>query len=219
MQARPQRSRVCEGGRGSNIIITGERALGALHSLYLMSTNTHISDVEVLQKSQSRPWMFGILVDRYQKAFLRKGVKILHSKEAAEDAVQETFLKIYKYAGSFSEKENASFSSWGYKILVNTCTTIASKKAGEMAKVEAMDFSDLDKASFVSEYENIERVSYVGSILRLLPNKFSRLLHLYFFEEKSYEEIALSENISVSSVRSGIHRAKKQLKGLILKIS
>lgn len=183
-----------------------------------MKTKTSHSDAEIIRNSQSQPWMFAILVDRYQKAFLRKSFSILRSHDSAEDAVQETFLKIYKHANRFSEKENAKFSSWAYKILTNICYDIASKKSAYSKHVTEMDFADLDVVSSTDTLRDMERVSLVQSVLSFLPQKFSRLLSLYFFEEKSYEEIAVIEHISLSAVRSGLHRAKKQFKNLAIKM-
>jgi RNA polymerase sigma-70 factor (ECF subfamily) len=162
--------------------------------------------------------MFGILVDRYEVAFLRKGLYMLHSQDLAEDAVQETFLKIYKYAHKFSYRKGASFRSWAYKILTNTCLSLSSRRASDTARVRNLDFADLDTASSTSDYTAKEQVSFVRSVLSRLPRKLSRLLHLYFFEEKSYEEIAVLEQVSLSSVRSGLHRAKKQFKDIAIKM-
>lgn len=185
---------------------------------YNMNTRSIFTDAHILQSSQSYPWMFGILVDRYQKAFLRKSLSVLHSQDVAEDAVQETFLKIYKYAHQFSERENASFRSWAYKILINTCYSHATRLTRFTSHVKVMDSVDLDVSGSVDLLVDKERISLVQSILSRLPSKLSRLLTLYFFEEKSYQEIALMENISLSAVRSGLHRAKKQFKNLSLKM-
>ena len=162
--------------------------------------------------------MFGILVDRYQKAFLRKGLSMLRSQDLAEDAVQETFIKIYKYSHKFSNRKGASFRSWAYKILTNTCLSLSSQKTLDTSRVKNVDFADLDAASNVSDYDAKEQVSFVRSVLSRLPQKLSRLLSLYFFEEKSYEEIAVLEDVSLSAVRSGLYRAKKQFKNIAPKM-
>lgn len=160
--------------------------------------------------------MFGMLVDRYREAFLRKGLYILRSRDAAEDAAQETFLKIYKYAHRFSKRKNASFSSWAYKILTNTCYDLASQQAQETNRVKMMDFSDLDVLGGLDNSQGNDQVSLVQSVLARLPSKLSRLLSLFFFEEKTYKEIAVMENISLSAVRSGLYRAKKQFKNIVV---
>ena len=183
-----------------------------------MKTKSPLSDVRILKRSQNRPWMFGILVDRYQEAFLRKGFHILRSHDLAEDAVQETFIKIYKYAHKFSKRKDASFRSWAYKILTNTCLSLSSRKIVESSRVQNVDFANLDTMSSISDYDDKEQVSFVKSVLVRLPTRLSRLLSLYFFEEKSYKEIAILERLSLSSVRSGLHRAKKQFKDIAIEM-
>lgn len=162
--------------------------------------------------------MFGMLVDRYQKAFLRKASYMLGSSDAAEDAVQNTFLKIYKYGPKFSERKGASFKSWAYKILVNTCYTHASERALEAGRMKVMSFGDMDAFSGTDNSRALEQASFIRSVLSRLPANLSRLLALYFFEEKSYEEISVAERISLSAVRSGLHRAKKQFKNIALEM-
>ena len=81
-----------------------------------------------------------------------------------------------------------------------------------------MDLTELDVAGSHNDRDDEERMSFVRSVLARLPRKLSRLLSLYFFEDRSYEEIAILENISLSAVRSGLHRAKKQFKNIAVKI-
>lgn len=160
--------------------------------------------------------MFGLIVDRYQALFLRKAMSILRSQDLAEDAVQETFLRIYKHAQSFAEQEGASFRSWAYRILNNTCLTVLERRNQENQKMRRVEFAELDALSAGETQHLSDQVSLVQSVLIRLPEKFSRLLTLYFFEEKSYEEIAQVEDISLSAVRSGLHRAKKQFKAIAI---
>jgi len=183
-----------------------------------MKTTPQPLDAEILKDSQDYPWMFGTLVDRYQEAFLRKGLYILRSRDIAEDAVQDTFIKIYKNARKFSERQGASFQSWAYKILINTCYDYASQKIMSSNRIKLMDFSDLDVSGGVEFFSDKEQTSFVRSVLVRLPQRLSRLLFLYFFEDKSYEEIASLEHISLSAVRSGLYRARRQFKYLALKM-
>src|SRR5262245_55796805 len=130
-----------------------------------MNVKHLLTDAQVLRDSQNEPWMFSVLVDRYQEAFLRRATYILRSEESAEDAVQETFLKIYKYGPRFSEREGASFNSWGYRILTNVCYDLAEKRTQDSARVKVLDTSDLDVAGSIDEISTSEQVSQVQSIL------------------------------------------------------
>ena len=203
---------------GVEIINQVEKRTRCASLPYHLNTTQALSDVQILKDSRNYPWMFGMLVDRYQAAFLRKASYLLRSHDAAEDAVQDTFLKIYKNAHKFTERRGASFNSWAYKILTNTCYSYVSRQVLRAGRVKTVDFNELDVSGDVDDSRTKEQVSLVRSVLVRLPTNLSRLLSLYFFEEKSYEEIANIEHLSLSAVRSGLHRAKKQFKNMAIKM-
>ncbi len=179
-----------------------------------------LDDKEILKLSLRSPRMFEVLIDRYQEAFLRKSTTILRSKESAEDAVQETFLKIYKYGNRFKEQEGASFKSWAYRILTNTCYTHYVRNKKNLTHIELIDFAErefADPADPKDEQEEQEKRPYIEAILARMPDNLSHILRLYFLEEKSQKEIAVRENISHEAVRTRIHRAKKYFKDISMK--
>src|SRR3989338_3468703 len=98
------------------------------------------SDEEILALSVSKPDLFSILVDRYQESFLRKANHIIkNDPETAGDLVQDTFVKIYLNAPKFKIVEGATFKSWGYKILINTCFTKYKKLKNERVFLNDLD--------------------------------------------------------------------------------
>ena len=89
------------------------------------------SDEELLALSAAHPSLFALLVRKYEEPFLRKAQSIIRDPHEAEDIVQEAFTKIYLNANRFKVVEGAQFSSWGYRILINTALThYARKKKG-----------------------------------------------------------------------------------------
>lgn len=172
-------------------------------------------DELLLSLSVHDPKAFEILVDRYQKPFLRKAESILRNRESAEDAVQDAFTKIYVYAHTYSKQEGASFKSWAYKILLNTCLTEYQKiKRTRQGSAEWSDEleSVLPDANMQAETEKKYDLDYLVSLLSRLPEVWGRLLRLHYIEGKSQEDIARSEGISPGALRVRIHRAKKELK-------
>jgi RNA polymerase sigma factor (sigma-70 family) len=184
---------------------------------YPYYVDLNLSDKEILANSRENPRMFGIIVDRYQDAFLRKATGILHSRDLAEDAVQETFLKIYKYAASFKEQKGATAKSWMYRILVNTCCTLYVQKKKERGHVELVDFSETDFASPEEETPEESNRPHIDAMLAKMPDNLSRMLRLYFLEEKSQKEIAKAEGMTLEAVRTRIHRAKKFFRDISIK--
>lgn len=92
-----------------------------------------LPDEELLIRSNSQPWLFAVLLDRYEAAFMRRAIAIIRDERDAEEIVQDTFTKIYLHAASFRPQEGAKFSSWAYRILLNTSYTyyVKRRKLGE----------------------------------------------------------------------------------------
>ena len=177
----------------------------------------NLRDEEVLSRSLSRPELFGIIVDKYQNAFLRKARRILGDREEVHDAVQETFTKIYLYGSKFETQEGAQFSSWAYKILMNTTFTYYQKlkKRGEVQANVDEEILALapDHSHRQSEKDNYKDL--VASVLSRMPEPLARVLSLHFVDDKSQEVVAQELGVSVSAVKTRVHRAKKEFKKII----
>ena len=171
-------------------------------------------DEEVLARSIAEPALFAQLVRKYEAPFLRKAVSIVKDEQEAEDIVQEAFTKIYLYAHKFKKQEGATFSSWGYRILINTALTHYAKR-----KKEGLVRADLDEEIWqlipdkqLRQFEKKEFVDEVVSVLARLPAPLARALNAFFIEGKSQEEIAAQEGVSVCAVKTRVHRAKQEFR-------
>lgn len=173
-----------------------------------------MSDEEILALSTKHPHLFEFIIDRYEAALLRKAKAILYNDEEAEDMVQEAFTKIYINAGKFKVQDGASFKSWAYRILINTCFTRYQKIKREKGARTSMDpevFESL--GDFKSrDFEKQEVSEYVFSVLSKIPEHLSRVLVLHVLEGRPQEEVAKIEGVSVGAVKTRVHRAKKAFK-------
>lgn len=173
------------------------------------------SDSEVLSASFENPNDFAILVDRYQKEFLRKALRIVKNKDDAEDIVQEVFIKIYKYGKRFKHQEGATFKSWAYAILTNTCFTYCKKKNRRQQFFKNADSEMLELFSSGSaEAERLLDINQISSVIMKIPALLGRMLTLAL-SGKSQEQIAEMEGVSVGTVRTRLHRAKKAVQEII----
>lgn len=177
-----------------------------------------MSDKDILALSLEKPDIFSVIVDRYQEAFIRKVRKVLGNREEVFDVVQETFTKIYMNANKYKEQEGASFNSWAYRILLNTSFTYYQKlkKRGELTSNLEEEIWDLipDKEQNFIEKASIQ--DFVARGLSNIPETLARILTLHFIEDLSQKEIADQEGISVSAVKTRVHRAKKAFKDMNL---
>lgn len=172
------------------------------------------SDEEILAASVSHPSSFVVLVQKYEAPFLRKALSIVHEEEEAEDIVQEAFAKIYMNASKFKVVEGASFSSWGYRILVNTALTHYMKRKRERGvRVDLEpEIMELLPDKNLRQFEKTEIMDEIASILTRMPQPLSRALASFFIEGKSQEEMAKEEGVTVGAIKTRVHRAKKEFK-------
>jgi RNA polymerase sigma-70 factor (ECF subfamily) len=183
-----------------------------------METN-NLKDEEILKLSQEDPAYFSLLVDKYKEAFVRAARGITHNLEEAEDIVQETFVKIYRYAANFQKRPGIEFKSWAYRILINTSITHYQKLKRERGNTEYLDPVLYDESPAFSENKNValekDMKEGVAKALGRMPEHLGRVLKLYFFDDMSYEEIAKKENISMPALKMRIFRAKRVFKKIV----
>jgi RNA polymerase sigma-70 factor, ECF subfamily len=172
------------------------------------------SDEELLSLSQKHPSLFALIVRKYEAPFMRKAMGIVHEETAAEDIVQEAFTKIYLNAAKFTPQEGASFSSWGYRILINTALTHYQKRKKEGARTVQLDEEiwSLIPDRNLKQFEKKEVADVVASVLSRMPTLFAKALSSFFIEGKSQEEMARDEGVSVGAIKTRVHRAKAEFK-------
>src|SRR3989344_9379512 len=128
-------------------------------------------DEEVLAASIAHPSEFALLVRKYEEPFMRKARSILRDESVAEDAVQEAFTKIYLNAPKFKTVEGATFSSWGYRILINTALTNYMKYKREQGREVVLDEEiwALVPDRNLKQFEKKELEDVVASVLSRMP--------------------------------------------------
>jgi RNA polymerase sigma-70 factor, ECF subfamily len=189
-------------------------AVGMTGYLSAEETGEERSDEEILALSLSHPSLFTLLVRKYEEAFLRKAQSIVREREEAEDIVQEAFAKIYLNAGKFKKQEGAKFSSWAYRIVINTALTHYQKRKREGKANVALDEEiwALIPDKQLRQFEKTELMDEVASVLTKMPEMFAKALSSFFIDGKSQEEMAREEGVSVGAIKTRVHRAKKEFK-------
>ena len=179
------------------------------------------SDEELLALSVSHPGLFALLVRKYEEPFLRKAQSIIRDAHEAEDIVQEAFTKIYMNASKFKKREGAQFSSWGYRILINTALTHYARKKKSWEREARLDEEiwALIPDRNLKQFEKKELADLVASVLVRMPEGLARSLSGFFIDGKTQEEIAREEDLSVGAVKTRVHRAKAEFRRIFETIS
>jgi RNA polymerase sigma factor (sigma-70 family) len=182
----------------------------------------NLTDEELVQRVRDgSEFAFNELVDRHSAMVYRQARAITKSSHEAEDIVQETFLKAFKYIDRFSPSK-ASFKTWLLTITRNQSINVFSslkRKAVRLFTEEGNEDGawgyqtnraarNADAESALSMKQEFERLT---DALNRLPERQRTALLLKSQEDMSYEEIALAMQSSASAVESLIFRARRTL--------
>lgn len=172
-----------------------------------------LTDEAVLTRARHEPWLFAVLLERYQDAFLRKARRIVRDIRDAEEIVQDTFAKIYINADRFEARPGATFSSWAYKILLNTAFSRYQKCLREGKRTMSLDPEFEQLVGDLSEHSGFrEDTDVIERILARMPGKFAQVLRLHYLERWPHADIAEHTGESVGAVKTRIHRAKEHFR-------
>lgn len=177
-----------------------------------------LSDEALLELSLKKPSAFEILVARYQNQFLSRAQSVVGTRDAAEDVVQETFIRVYRFATKFTG-EQGSFRAWSLTILMNVARTHYSRSAknrSHTAPLEPEHYESLaDNSIHAKEGNEAYAKEVVVKALNKAPADVAEILQLAFIEGLPHAEIAEKMGISTAAVKTRVHRAKAVLREII----
>ena len=166
-------------------------------------------DERVLREAQASPWLFAIIVERYEAPFTRKVRGIIRNPLDAEEVVQDAFTKIYVNADKYEPQSGAKFSSWAYRILMNTAFTRYQKLVKNNQRYVAMDPEYEHLYGEMKEHTGFEeKLDGIERILARLPGHFALVLRLHYLERWSHQDIAEHTGENAGTIKARIHRAK-----------
>ena len=188
-----------------------------------MAEQTDVSKmVKLAQNGDSAA--FGKLIESHERFVYNVVYRMLTNHEDAKDISQEVFLKAYRYLGKFDGK--ASFSTWLYRIAVNTSIDeLRKRKCHETVSLEKETDSGegIQKKEYADNSAGVEEQVIVkesiASIKRAMENLSSEhkvIINLRDFQGLSYTEISEITQTSLGTVKSRLARARKALKDLII---
>lgn len=154
---------------------------------------------------------FRMLVETFQQPMYWHIRRMVVSHEDAEDVLQETFVRIFRYLNDF--RSESSLSTWIYRITTNECIRFLNKKKEEAISVEEVQEALMGKlmASEYVDYENEMAVKFQQAVLRL-PEKQRLVFNLRYYDELSYEEISQVTGSKVETLKANYHFAKEKIK-------
>lgn len=150
----------------------------------------------------------------YYKAMFNTSLRIVNDDMEAEDVMQEAFLSAFEKINTYSG--TVSFGAWLKRIVVNRSLDALGKRKAIFEDIEnhvGIRDNSSDDAAYREELDT--KVEEVKAAIERLPEGYRVILSLYLIEGYDHDEIAEMLNISSSTSRSQLSRAKQKLVGEI----
>jgi RNA polymerase sigma-70 factor, ECF subfamily len=167
-----------------------------------MAADEHIAS---LLMSGRRTEAFESLLAAYQDKVFRLCYSILGDRAQAEDAAQESFLRIWKSMERF--RGDSALGTWIFSITRNFCLTAVAKRAAHRtAPIEEAERGVPDPP---------DRERDIVRLVGQLPDNYRQVVMLFYMEDRSYEEVARRLALPEGTVKTYLHRARKQLATMV----
>jgi RNA polymerase sigma-70 factor (ECF subfamily) len=177
------------------------------------------------QTAEPRKWDFTSGQLPYREQLFKSALRMTRSVEDAEDLIQETYLKAYKYYERFAEGTN--FKAWLFKIMKNTFINSYRKKKLQPPKVDFDDVQEGLEETLVDALQDAtsdpegwilstEMDHEVREALTALPHDYKMVVLLADLESFSYKEIAEILEVPVGTVMSRLYRGRRMLERTLL---
>jgi len=178
-----------------------------------MAKVKQLSDEQIVQKViDGDQEIYAIIVERYEKKLSRYVMRLTNRPEEVDDVVQDVFIKAYKNLRTFNPK--LKFSSWLYRIAHNESINLI--KSGWIQRIVSFEgFWSLTQKEDLEE--NLDKQAAIKEIERCLQKikpKYREPLVLFYFEDKSYEEISDILRVPTKTVGVRIHRGREKVRNL-----
>lgn len=157
-----------------------------------------------------------MLMDQYQEPLYNHIRRLLVSHEDAQDALQETFVRVFRSWNTF--RGDSSLSTWLYRIATNESLRILNARKNR----ENLSDDDMQKeligrlkTSEYIDYDDAMAVKFQEAILSL-PEKQRLVFNFRYYDELSYDEIAGILDTKTDTLKVNYHYAKERIKSYIL---
>jgi len=166
---------------------------------------------------------FDELVDRYKEIVYSVAYRFARDPDLAMDLAQDVFIRAYRGIRSFQGK--SSFSTWLYRIAVNTCIDYTRRRSRSIDPMtvpeEVADYADSEPAAGETAVgpDGLALASELGEQIQAaidaLPSYHKAVFVLYEIKGLSYKEIAQTVGCSIGTVMSRLHYARKKLRAAL----
>ena len=175
-----------------------------------------VNERQLIRRAQKGdPAAFEKLVSENAQYVYNLALRILGNPQDAEDLAQEAFVRVWRNIKQF--RAEARFRTWLYRIVTNLCYDRLPRLRRELSLLEPDDELEIPEERYRPEDEllTVELQTQVHAAIDKLPPAYKLLITLRHLQELSYAEIATVTGQPLGTVKTGIHRARNQLREVI----
>lgn len=175
-----------------------------------------LTDEEIILRLNAEfdPKMFSTLIDRHRSMIKNKCLNYVKNQDTAEDLSQDILLKLYLKMNTF--KSGSRFTTWLFSIIHNHCIDYLKKNRREMHQeiTEVLSEEVGELLEYDEEISNQMSEELLNGLLDQITPEGKFILLLKYKERKSIKEIQIALNISESTVKMRLKRARDKINRL-----
>jgi len=176
------------------------------------NTNMHDDQqiIEGLKSESSRNQAFGLLVSKYKERLYWHIRKIVISHDDADDALQNTFIKVWNSIDGF--REESEIYTWLYRIATNEAITLLNQQK-KRSMLDAGDTSEhlLQAIHSDTYFDGDEIQTRLQQAIAVLPEKQRLVFNMKYFDEMKYQDMSGILDTSVGALKASYHHAVKKI--------
>jgi RNA polymerase sigma-70 factor (ECF subfamily) len=168
---------------------------------------------------------FAVLVRRYERGLFNLAYRMVHDTEQARDLTQEIFVRVHRSLDKYDPVY--PFTSWIYRVGSNLCIDWIRKRKLRTVSLDApiapgepdsrrRELPDPEPDPS-QDLQARERAAVLAAVLAKLPESHRMILLLRHQRELSYEEIALTLDVPLGTVKARIHRAREAFRRVLVR--
>jgi RNA polymerase sigma-70 factor (ECF subfamily) len=178
---------------------------------------SHDQDVAELLRAGQVERAFALLLPRYERKIYHLCQALLRDRTQSEDVAQESLVRVWRTLHRYDGR--AALSTWIYAITRNRCLTALERRrrvvgAGSDVPEAGTGVAELPADPAVSDPAGVsgqQRDAQLRSLVDALPERLRRVLVLYYFEERSVDEVACMLGCPEGTVKTHLFRARAAL--------
>lgn len=180
----------------------------AQHNNSMSSRNNRFETIKLVKAAiKGDQLAYQGLYQRYKKSLFLVCLRYAKDRSIAEDYLQDTFINIFKNLSQFDELKGA-FESWAKRIAINVCLADIRKNSLYLVNISGAEQLASFEVGILSELSLQEMLTLIQS----LPYGYKTIFNMYVIDGFSHKEISAELNISISTSKTQLMKARNMLK-------